>query len=136
MTALATIAELASHGVQLRIDGSEIVLSGGGKFVTAELIEQLRKNKADLMRSLIEIRTAAGGDWREISGDTERLRAFIDLLTITAMRERGQVPAHYTATTNCRRCGVVPIFPGLPAAVDGCPWCHNRLRGLPMPNAS
>jgi hypothetical protein len=43
------------------------------------------------------------------------------------------VPGHYTATVECNHCGTVPIFPGLPATVAGCPWCLNRVRGLPVP---
>jgi hypothetical protein len=37
--------------------------------------------------------------------------------------ERGEIPAHYTATTTCRYCGPVPIFEGVPDQVLGCPWC-------------
>lgn len=59
--------------------------------------------------------------------------AFADLVAITEMREKGQVPAHYTATTKCRHCGPVPIFEGCPPKVDGCPWCLNRLAGRAIP---
>ena len=48
-------------------------------------------------------------------------------------REAGRVPASYTSTTTCRECGQVYIFAGAPAGVDCCPWCFNRVRGLPIP---
>ena len=65
--------------------------------------------------------------------DKQQQEAFADLVAITKMRQQGQIPAHYTATTECRRCGVVPIFEGVSYKVDGCPWCFNRVKGLPMP---
>ena len=57
----------------------------------------------------------------------------LEMLCIQDMRSRGVIPDHYTESTTCRRCGPVPIFPGVPTMVDGCPWCFNRLRGLPIP---
>ena len=29
----------------------------------------------------------------------------------------------------------LPIFEGLPDIVEGCPWCINRIKGLPVPSA-
>ena len=57
----------------------------------------------------------------------------LELLMIGEMRERGIVPDHYTAITKCKYCGPVPIFDGLPEKVNGCPWCFNRIKGLPIP---
>ena len=136
MNALGIIGDLAGRGVRIRIDGSDIELFGSSDIVTADLLARLHMNKPALMRSLIEIQAEAGDDWQEISGDPEKLRAFVDMLTIAAMRERAEVPPHYTATTVCRHCGPVPIFPGLPDKVAGCPWCANRLRSLPIPKAA
>lgn len=63
------------------------------------------------------------------------LVAYARSVEATRQREAGIVPAHYTATTECRGCGPVPIFPGCPPGVDACPWCVNRSRGLPVPSA-
>ncbi len=81
-----------------------------------------------------ELQERAGPDWEEISADPAKLKAFAELVMITDMRHRGVVPDHYTATTNCKHCGPVPIFEGNWPESDGCPWCFNRLRGLPMPS--
>ncbi len=81
-----------------------------------------------------ELREVAGEDWAEISTDPAKLKAFAELVMITDMRHRGIVPDHYTATINCKHCGPVPIFEGCWPESDGCPWCFNRLRGLPMPD--
>ncbi len=42
----------------------------------------------------------------------------------------------FHATTACARCGAVPIFAGVAERVEGCPWCFNRMRGLPAPKVS
>ena len=56
-----------------------------------------------------------------------------ELVEIVQMRERGEIPAHYTSTTTCKHCGPVPIWNGCPPEVQGCPWCMNRHKGLPIP---
>ena len=56
------------------------------------------------------------------------------VLEIIRMRERGEIPSHYTSETNCKHCGPVPVWEGLPSDVSGCPWCFNRRSGLPMPS--
>lgn len=82
-----------------------------------------------------ELQTEAGADWDWLRHDVQALRAFAESVQITRTRERGEIPAHYTATTTCRGCGLVPIFSGVPETVDLCPWCWNRVKGLPMPRA-
>jgi hypothetical protein len=59
-----------------------------------------------------------------------------EMLGIMAIRERGEVPDHYTATTTCKHCGPVSIWAGCPPAVLGCPWCFNRMKGLPIPTVA
>jgi hypothetical protein len=83
---------------------------------------------------------SSGSEWSELlenkNGELaeHEIPAAIDMVTITEMRERGVVPDHYTAITECMNCGTVPIFPGLPPEVLGCPWCFNRIKGLPIPS--
>jgi len=83
--------------------------------------------------SVQQLRAEAGDDWPDIVGDQSQFEAFAQTLLITRMRERGEVPSHYTATTECKFCGIVPIFEGCPHKVEGCPWCFNRVSGRPMP---
>ena len=59
-----------------------------------------------------------------------------ELIEIVQMRERGEIPAHYISTTTCKHCGPVPIWNGCPPEVQGCPWCFNRIKGLPIPKGS
>ena len=82
---------------------------------------------------------SSGSEWSELlenkNGElTEgEIPVAADMVAITEMREKGIVPDHYTATTNCKHCGPVPIFEGNWPESDGCPWCFNRLQGLPPP---
>ena len=75
---------------------------------------------------IADIRETAGPDWPEIVSDPVLLEVFAQAIQTRRMREVGEVPAHYTATTICHYCGLVPIFEGAPERVDGCPWCFNR----------
>ena len=52
---------------------------------------------------------------------------------IQTIREQGRVPGSYTATTFCEQCGPVLIFQSAPPRGIACPWCFNRVRGLPIP---
>ena len=81
-----------------------------------------------------------GSEWSELlenkNGNLteQEMPVAEEMVVITEMRHRGLVPDHYTATTNCKHCGPVPIFEGNWPESDGCPWCFNRIKGLPMPN--
>ena len=82
------------------------------------------------------LRVLAGPDWPEISADPLQLDAF-RVAAETAKRIRfGIVPDHYTNATNCKHCGPVPIFPGCPPQVDGCPWCFADQSPPPIPEIS
>lgn len=53
------------------------------------------------------------------------LRSFAEMMAERFTRQRGEVPEGWTATTCCRHCGEVAIWPGCPNEVLGCPWCHS-----------
>ena len=133
MSALPIISEISEQGITARLEGDEVTLSAPKGTLTPDVISRLRGKKPDLLRSLRELQERADQDWLEISTDPAKLKAFAELVMIEDMRHRGIVPDHYTATTNCKHCGPVPIFEGNWPESDGCPWCFNRLQGLPMP---
>ena len=132
MSALPIFSELSDRGILLRVDGQDLVLSPNTA-LTPGLVSMVKKEKSALIRQLEEIKEKAGPDWQEIANDPTLLKTFTELLMIGEMRENGIAPDHYTAVTECMRCGPVPIFEGLPDKVEGCPWCMNRIRGLPIP---
>jgi len=132
MSALPIFSELSDKDIRVRVDGSNLVLSPK-KALSSNLVSRIKKEKPAVIRSLQEIKRKAGPDWYEIAYDPAQLKTLTELLMIGEMRERGIIPDHYTATTECKRCGPVPIFEGCPPIISGCPWCFNRIKGLPMP---
>lgn len=78
------------------------------------------------VNELSHLRLLAGDDWPEIENDPAQLRALRAAAETADMIQRGEIPPHYTHTTTCRHCGEVPIFPGVPDKVEGCPWCFRR----------
>ena len=136
MSALPILSELYDMGIRVQLKGSELALSAPQGVLTERLVSRLRKEKPALLRSLSELRKKAGEDWQEIADDPDKLKVFTELLMIVEMREKGVAPDHYTRETCCKRCGTVPIFEGCPSQVDGCPWCFNRIKRLPIPGVS
>jgi len=134
MSALPIFSELSGKGIRVRVDGPDLVLSPK-KALTSKLASKIKKEKPALIRSLQEIQRKAGANWDGIANDPAQLKAFAELLMIGQMRERGIVPDHYTSEIECKRCGTVPIFEGCPPQINGCPWCFNRIKGLPMPGS-
>ena len=133
MSALPLLIEFWDKGIKVRVEGSELALTAPKGALTPCLVSRVKNAKPALLVSLDKIREKAGDDWMEVSNDPAQLKAYADLVAITEMRERGIVPDHYTTTTECKHCGPVPIFEGLPNKVLGCPWCLNRPKGLPIP---
>ncbi len=133
MSALPIITEITDQGITARVEGDEVALSAPKGTLTPEVLAKLKSMKPELLRSLKELQERAEEDWEEISADSTKLKAFAELVMITDMRHRGIVPDHYTATIRCKHCGPVPIFEGCWPESDGCPWCFNRIKGLPVP---
>ncbi len=134
MSALPIITEITDQGITARVEGDEVALSAPKGTLTSEVLAKLKSMKPELLCSLKELQERAEEDWEEISADSAKLKAFAELVMIEDMRRQGIVPDHYTATTHCKHCGPVPIFEGCWPESDGCPWCFNRMKGLPMPN--
>ncbi|MCC6208563.1 MAG: hypothetical protein IT488_10490 [Gammaproteobacteria bacterium] len=115
MTASDLIAEVQQAGGQIHTDGEHLYLMAPDP-LPIELRERLRERKAEILAEL-----------RQRQAEYEAAQQ------IRCMREKGTVPEHYSAITICSHCGPVPIFPGVPETVEGCVWCFNRVKGLPMP---
>ena len=107
----------------------------GNPKTASRLVQSVDQRSKELRESSGgALRQAAEDDWEEVSNDPAKLIAFADLLAITQIRESGGIPDSYTAITTCQNCGEVPIWPGCPPMVKECPWCLNRIKGLPVPN--
>ena len=99
--------------------------------------------EGELCALIDELKAQAGDDWEEMRYKLPMLKDFAKAVECTQTRGRGEIPAHYTDTVICTRCGRVPTFPGGKKApgedertIEGCPWCFQRARGLPVPKAA
>ena len=135
MTVMPIIMDLADQGVFPYVNGKKVVLTPAAR-MTDVLRHRVRVNKQPLMSALVQLQRLAGPDWPAFEACPARLKAFAEMVMISEMREQGIVPDHYTSETECKHCGPVPIFPGCPSKVNGCPWCFNRIKGLQIPNRS
>lgn len=73
-------------------------------------------------------------DVTELSADQEAhrvLRAFASAIVGRRTREAGRVPSGYSEHAHCRWCG--PIWAPFRGSFLGCPWCHVRAKGIPIP---
>lgn len=106
-----------------------------GKFKEGNFYPQKKPKKLPSVANIskADLRRIAGPDWDEIKGDPKSQECLSNLITIRLLRERGEIPAHYTSITECQHCGMVPIWEGVPAKVFSCVWCFNRVDGKPMP---
>ena len=59
------------------------------------------------------------------------LRSFAIALVWSELRKQGVAPPGWDQPATCARCGPVLLWASF--SVAGCPWCWNRLRGLPVP---
>lgn len=62
----------------------------------------------------------------------ETLAAFASAMVTRREIEQGICPAHYVHRATCVQCG--PVWLWFAGEVLGCPWCWNRVRGLPFPH--
>ena len=100
----------------------------------SRLLEALARVCRGLSIKPREVRDALAPEdiegWRCGEVDGESLAAFAASRDQRREMERGICPASYTEQATCAQCG--PIWLWTPGEVLGCPWCWNRIRGLPI----
>ena len=133
MSVNSLITDLSRQDVRLWMQDDQLHFDGPDEALTDGVLEKLRRNKADLCH-LLDLKQAAGPDWDSIAENPAALAAWTNLRHAMQLRDRGEVPAHWTKEFDCPRCGTVPVETSWPD-VDHCPWCHNRLAGRPMPKS-
>ena len=149
MNAASLLNDLQAQGVHLEVEAGALRYRAPRDTMTPELLATLKSHKTDLIAALSgqkstiiasrygltlsELQEAAGPDWPEVEADPKFAEALAHAVQTRRMRERDEVPPHYTATTVCAGCGPVPIWVGAPEHVLACPWCFNRLAGRSIP---
>jgi len=83
-----------------------------------------------------ELQKFLGEDWELYKDNPEALAGWADLLSERKQMERGEIPKDFTTITHCASCGDVFVPPAIAnnGSVQGCPWCLNNAKGLPIPH--
>lgn len=156
MNAIAIISDLADRKIRMSLEGSDLVFAAAKGALTLDVIAKLRRNKHTLIRHMTGLREVMDQAALEACGDgpiitrtdleaalspddyqdqelmtPEGLTALAAMVQARRIMERGGIPDRWTAQTTCNRCGPVPIFPGCPSEVIGCPWCFVRHKAVP-----
>lgn len=121
---LPLLSEIASQGVYICVDGDNLTVNRDN--LTDSLLAKIKDEKPSLIASLERLSGIAGDDWQEIVNHPDQVRDLIHSFVTTEARERGEIPAHYTAVVYCQTCNQdVPHFPVNGDAVEACVWCMN-----------
>ena len=158
MSALPIIKECHDKGINIRAEGSEIVLSAPKGILTPELISRIKKEKPALLASLgrhvlrsvqcvdmlarklwrehyDELEKQAGDSWELISTDPDLLMDFAHREATRRILKDGRMPDTFTSIAHCRKCGEVPVDESLSGEISECPWCINGQQAPPIPGA-
>ena len=156
MSALPIISECHDKGINIRVEGSEIVLSAPKGTLTPELVSRVKKEKPALLASLgkaalrsvqcvdmlarklwrdhyDELEQQAGDSWALISIDPDKLMDFAHREATRRILKDGRMPDTFTSEAHCRKCGLVPVDEGLSDEISECPWCTNGLTAPAIP---
>jgi hypothetical protein len=115
-----------SQGLRAQDLRARLLNAASAEYADPDLIHRLSKDDVDACEGLPE----------------SVLRAYLRALEDEAERMAGRVPRNETEAILCARCGpvwappavaaVLPMVNGIPRAL-GCPWCHVRKAGKPIP---
>jgi hypothetical protein len=133
MNAQMLLNQLNFQGIEVWPEGSNIRVKGQLsddmrnmlKMLKVEVLEALSALDGKNVRgvSIEQLKYKAGPDWEWLEANPKALESFARIVATNNMLQAGIVPPDYTSTTQCQRCGEVPIFEDCPETVYGCPWC-------------
>ena len=104
----------AQHDIHLEANGERLRVDAPKSKMTVELRNILKTHKHELLAmfeleaiakrhglSLTQLQEVAGDDWDIVENDLDLADAFAAAISTRLTRERGEVPASYTSTTEC-----------------------------------
>ena len=156
MSAWPLIKECHDKGINIRVEGSEIVLTAPKEILTPDLVARVKREKPALLASLgraalrsvqcvdmlarklwrehyDELEQQAGDSWALISIDPDKLMDFAHHEATRRILKDGRMPDTFTSEAHCRKCGLVPVDEGLSDEISECPWCMNGLTAPTIP---
>lgn len=104
------------------------------KFVQKECPESIvAQLPYGLTMNDLEAELGTDPDWSKIKADPYLLQGYAKTIATTRQVRAGQVPNEWTGVFQCATCGPVYLESGGPKDLLACPWCQNRIQGLPIP---
>lgn len=108
-------------------------MSAGPAVMEAQRLRLIRLAQSERL-PVREVLRLAGRDLDTLAGCTDsECLAYARALLLRAERRAGRAPSGWTQSVRCEGCGPVWLWHGAPGAVIACPWCWNRVEGLPVP---
>jgi len=134
--ATATTATTATEAAE-RSSCSNCSSSNGAESAGLDIGETLEQACAGLDLAPGQLLGALTAEEVESVGtDDLPLLALFDIanaVAATRARAEGRIPKGGPPLSTCTGCGPVYLWRGAPATVEGCPWCHERHKGRPVP---
>lgn len=140
MDVVTVLNEFSDYGITMSATDDKLVIESKKPITEKQrtLIKEYKRQIIDQIAkemihgiTLSELKEVAGEDWSDIKHDHKMQEALADAINIRHMREKGEIPPDYIHKAECAGCGPVWLFAS--GRFQGCPWCFNRSRGLPIP---
>jgi len=128
--------------IQFQVKNNKLIVEAAAGVITDSLKQCLLKNKESIIFILNhhgisenELKAFLDKDWNDYKDNPAALFAWADLLVKRKLIEQSKVPANFTAEGVCKGCGKIFLPPEYitDRPTISCPWCHNRINGLPIP---
>jgi len=127
---------LNSQKIYLSINenNGKLVIKAPSGTITEKLFETIEANKSGVME-IIDVKNFLGDDLNLYANQNEAIKCWIEFLQERCLIESGQVPSDYTAIAHCNLCGDIYVPPEIAAYgnLQGCMWCSNRFKKIPIP---
>lgn len=156
MSAVALLNEIRAAGIAVNVDGDRLHVEARHGTITPELRDRMKAHKPELVAILrarahllalaadegierVLVDRLDDADLRAAVGlDDAALREWLRLRDDARIMAKGLVPWRWQGerAAICAGCGPVVLWPGAPAAVQACPWCWHRRRGVEPPRPS
>lgn len=110
-------------------EANEAAKAAGQEYPSARRLEALARSQGLDVAEVLRLHDGSALD----DHDDKTVAAYALALHERAQRERGCVPTGWSKVCQCDGCGPIWLDVGCPDRVIACPWCWNRVAGLPVP---
>lgn len=129
-TARTHLEPIRQESASTRVsEASDAAKAAGKEYPSARRLEALARSRGLNVAEVLRLHDGSALD----DHDDNTVAAYALALHERVQRERGCVPTGWSKVCRCDGCGPVWLDVDCPARVIACPWCWNRVAGLPVP---